>query len=87
MKSTHLTVIPLTNYFGTRSRVTARKSEVDRLSRDFAAYLQNDLGIKKGDRVAMMAPNTLVFAVGMFGVIRTGAIQVNVNPLYSPREF
>ena len=61
--------------------------DVDRLSRNFAAYLQNDLGIKKGDRVAMMAPNTLVFAVGMFGVIRTGAIQVNVNPLYSPREL
>ena len=62
-------------------------NEVDRLSRDFAAYLQNDLGIQKGDRVAMMAPNTLVFAVGMFGVIRTGAVQVNVNPLYSPREL
>ena len=61
--------------------------EVGRLSRNFAAYLQNDLGIKKGDRVAMMAPNTLVFAVGMFGVIRTGAVQVNVNPLYSPREL
>ena len=61
--------------------------DVGRLSRNFAAYLQNDLGIKKGDRVAMMAPNTLVFAVGMFGVIRTGAVQVNVNPLYSPREL
>jgi long-chain acyl-CoA synthetase len=35
----------------------------------------------------MMAPNTLVFAVGMFGVIRAGAVQVNVNPLYSPREL
>ncbi len=62
-------------------------AEVDRLSRDFAAYLQNELGVKKGDRVAMMAPNTLVFAVGMFGVIRAGAVQVNVNPLYSPREL
>ena len=61
--------------------------EIGHLSRNFAAYLQNDLGIKKGDRVAMMAPNTLVFAVGMFGVIRTGAVQVNVNPLYSPREL
>jgi long-chain acyl-CoA synthetase len=61
--------------------------EVDRYSRDFAAYLQNQLGLKKGDRVAMMAPNTLVFAVGMFGVIRAGGVQVNVNPLYSPREL
>jgi long-chain acyl-CoA synthetase len=61
--------------------------DVARLSRDFGAYLQNELGVKKGDRVAMMAPNTLAFAVGMFGVIRAGAVQVNVNPLYSPREL
>jgi long-chain acyl-CoA synthetase len=61
--------------------------DVGRLSRDFAAYLQNELGVKKGDRVAMMAPNTLAFAIGMFGVIRVGAVQVNVNPLYSPREL
>ena len=61
--------------------------EVDSLSRDFAAYLQNVLGVKIGDRVAMMAPNTLAFAVGMFGVIRAGGVQVNVNPLYSPREL
>jgi long-chain acyl-CoA synthetase len=61
--------------------------DIDRLSRDFAAYLQHELGISKGDRVAMMAPNTLVFAVGMFGVIRAGGVQVNVNPLYSPSEL
>lgn len=61
--------------------------DLDRLSRDFAAYLQNELNIRKGDRVAMMAPNTLVFAVGMFGVIRAGGVQVNVNPLYSATEL
>ena len=61
--------------------------DIDRLSRDFAAYLQHDLGLRKGDRVAMMAPNTLVFAIGMFGVIRAGGVQVNVNPLYSPTEL
>jgi long-chain acyl-CoA synthetase len=66
---------------------TLSYAEADRLSRDFAAYLQNELGVKKGDRVAMMAPNTLVFAVGMFGVIRAGGVQVNVNPLYSPHEL
>jgi long-chain acyl-CoA synthetase len=69
--------------FGT----TLTYDDVDRLSRDFGAFLQNELGVRKGDRVAMMAPNTLPFAVGMFGVIRAGAIQVNVNPLYSPREL
>ena len=61
--------------------------DVGRLSRDFAAFLQKELGVKKGDRVAMMAPNTLAFAIGMAGVIRAGAVQVNVNPLYSPREL
>jgi long-chain acyl-CoA synthetase len=66
---------------------TLTYSDVDRLSRDFGAYLQKQLGVRKGDRVAMMAPNTLAFAVGMFGVIRAGAVQVNVNPLYSPREL
>ena len=62
-------------------------NQVNRLSRDFGAYLQNELGVKKGDRIAMMAPNSLVFAVGMFGVIRAGGVQVNVNPLYSAREL
>jgi long-chain acyl-CoA synthetase len=66
---------------------TLNYDDVDRLSRDFGAYLQKQLGVRKGDRVAMMAPNTLAFAVGMFGVIRAGAVQVNVNPLYSPREL
>ena len=67
--------------------VSLTYEDVDRLSRDFGAYLQKEVGVKKGDRVAMMAPNTLAFAVGMFGVIRAGAVQVNVNPLYSPREL
>jgi long-chain acyl-CoA synthetase len=61
--------------------------ELDRLTRDLAAWLQTDAGIRKGDRVAMMAPNTLGFVVGMFAIIRAGAVQVNVNPMYSPREL
>ena len=58
-----------------------------RLSRDFSAFLQQELGIAKGDRVAMMAPNTLGFVVGMFGIMRAGGVQVNVNPMYSSREL
>ena len=61
--------------------------DLDRLSRDFGAFLQQELGIAKGDRVAMMAPNTLGFVVGMFGIIRAGGVQVNVNPMYSSREL
>ncbi len=62
-------------------------ADVDRLSRQFAAYLQSKLGVRKGDRVAMMAPNILAFPVAMIGVLRTGAVQVNVNPLYTAREL
>jgi long-chain acyl-CoA synthetase len=62
-------------------------AETDRLSRAFAAYLQHDLGVKKGDRIAVMVPNLLAFPIAMLGIIRAGAIQVNVNPLYTPREL
>jgi long-chain acyl-CoA synthetase len=62
-------------------------NELNRQSRDFAAYLQSSLGIKKGDRVAVMCPNILPFIIAMWGIVRTGAVQVNVNPLYTPREL
>nr|WP_165842100.1 AMP-binding protein [Paraburkholderia unamae] len=61
-------------------------ADVDRLSRDFAAYLQH-AGVKKGDRVAVMLPNLLAFPIALIGIVRAGAVQVNVNPLYTPREL
>ncbi len=60
--------------------------EVDRLSRDFAAYLQG-LGLKRGDRVAIMMPNVLQYPIAVAAVMRAGFIVVNVNPLYTPREL
>ncbi|MBV8909279.1 MAG: AMP-binding protein, partial [Gammaproteobacteria bacterium] len=66
---------------------TLSYADTDRLSRDFAAYLQARLGAKKGDRVAVMLPNIPAFALAMLGIVRTGAVQVNVNPLYTPREL
>jgi len=57
------------------------------LSRNFAAYLQNTLGVKKGDRVALMAPNMMAFPVAMLGILRAGGVQVNVNPMYTAREL
>ena len=62
-------------------------ADVLQLSRDFAAYLQNDIGIKKGDRIAMMSPNIMAFPVGMCGILRAGGVQVNVNPMYTAREL
>jgi len=61
--------------------------ELDRLSRDFAAYLQSKLGLKKGDRVAVMMPNILQYPVAAFGILRAGLIVVSVNPLYTAREL
>ncbi len=66
---------------------TLTYSEVDEKSRAVAAYLQTTLGLKKGDRVAIMVPNILAFPVVMFGILRAGLVQVNVNPLYTPREL
>ncbi len=66
--------------------MTLRYREIDRLSRDFAAFLQG-LGLSKGDRVAIMMPNILQYPVAVFGVLRAGLVVVNVNPLYTPREL
>ena len=61
--------------------------QVAKDSRSFAAYLQNVLGLKKGDRLAIMMPNLLQYPVAVFGALRAGLIVVNVNPLYTPREL
>jgi len=62
-------------------------SELDKLSRDFAAYLQARLGLGKGDRIAIMLPNLLQYPIALFGALRAGLTVVNVNPLYTPREL
>lgn len=60
--------------------------DIDVLSRNFCAYLQS-VGVEKGDRVAVMLPNVVAFPVVMLGIIRAGGVQVNINPLYTPREL
>jgi long-chain acyl-CoA synthetase len=66
--------------------VTLSYRDIDRLSRDFGAYLQG-LGLGKGERVAIMLPNTLQYPVALFGALRAGLTVANVNPLYTPREL
>src|SRR4029077_3692700 len=66
---------------------TLTYADTDRLSRDFAAFLQSRLGVKKGDRIAVMLPNIAAFPLAMLGIVRAGGVQVNVNPLYTPREL
>jgi long-chain acyl-CoA synthetase len=67
--------------------VTLTFSEVDRLSTNFAAYLQVKLGLKKGERIAIQMPNLLQFPVCFIGALKAGLIVVNTNPLYTPREM
>ncbi len=61
--------------------------DVKQLSENFAAYLQNDLSIKKGQRIGLMCPNNLPFVVAMWGGIRAGGVLVNINPLYTSFEL
>lgn len=61
--------------------------ELDSLSQKFASYLQNNLGLKKGDRVALMMPNILQYPIALFGALRAGMVVANVNPLYTDREL
>jgi long-chain acyl-CoA synthetase len=60
--------------------------ELGRKATAFAAYLQS-IGVKPGERVAIMLPNTFQYPVSLFGVLKSGAIVVNVNPLYTVREL
>jgi long-chain acyl-CoA synthetase len=62
-------------------------ADIDRLSRQFAAYLLNDLKLQRGDRVAIMLPNVLQYPVAIFGVLRAGLTVVNTNPMYTAREL
>lgn len=61
--------------------------EVDRYSDYFGAYLQKELGLKKGDRIAIQMPNLLQFPIAFIGALKAGLIVVNTNPLYTPREM
>ena len=61
--------------------------ELDRLSRDFAAYLQKTCGLGKAERVAIMLPNLLQYPVVLFGALRAGLTVVNVNPLFTASEL
>lgn len=66
---------------------TLTYAELDQLSSDFAAYLQHELKLQKGDRVAIMLPNILQYPIAMFGALKAGMVVVNVNPLYTADEL
>jgi long-chain acyl-CoA synthetase len=61
--------------------------ELEKKTRDFAAYLQQALGLQKGDILAIMMPNILQYPIALFGALRAGLVVTNINPLYTPREI
>jgi long-chain acyl-CoA synthetase len=60
--------------------------QLDELSKAFAAWLLHE-GFQKGDRIAIMLPNTLQYPVALFGALRAGLTVVNTNPLYTVPEL
>jgi len=66
---------------------TLTYSGVNRLARDFAAWLSSLQDLERGSRIALMLPNVLQYPVAFFGALRAGMIVVNVNPLYTAREL
>jgi len=60
--------------------------QIDKLSKDFGAYLQSR-GLEKGDKIALMMPNLLQYPIALLGALRAGLVVVNTNPLYTPREM
>ncbi|GGC93308.1 long-chain-fatty-acid--CoA ligase [Thalassobacillus devorans] len=60
--------------------------EVFEETKKFAAYLQN-LGLEKGDRIAIMLPNSPQSVIAYYGALMAGGIVVQTNPLYMEREL
>ncbi|WP_160061373.1 AMP-binding protein [Psychromonas sp. L1A2] len=61
--------------------------ELESQSRDIATYLQQTSQLSKGDRVAVMMPNLLQYPIILLGILRSGLVAVNVNPLYTASEL
>ncbi len=79
------------NYANQEAFVNMGKSltykQVDELSNNFAAYLQQQCGLKKGDTLAIQMPNCLQYPVVLIGGLKAGLKIVNTNPLYTAREM
>jgi len=62
-------------------------AELEQQAKAFAAYVQQEFGLKKGDKFAIMVPNCLQYPIALFGALLAGLTVVNVNPLYTAREL
>lgn len=61
--------------------------QLERMASRFASYLEHEVGLKKGDRLAIMLPNIMQFPIAFYGAQKLGVVCVNTNPLYTPREM
>lgn len=66
---------------------TLSYGEVDQISRRIASYLQKELGLKAGDRIAIQLPNLIQYPAIALAAWHVGLVVVNTNPMYSPREL
>ena len=66
---------------------TISYKEVEKLTSQLGAYLNNELGLEKGAKVAVMMPNLLQNPIAIFSILRAGLVVVNTNPLYKAREL
>jgi long-chain acyl-CoA synthetase len=71
-----------THFLGAELTFLDLKRRSDALAASLAA-----LGIGKSDRVAIMLPNCPQYLIAAFAILRLGAVIVNINPSYTPREF
>lgn len=62
-------------------------AEINALSDKFAHFLQYDLGLIKGDRLAIQLPNMTQYFIVTYGALKAGVVVVNCNPMYTPREM
>lgn len=62
-------------------------SELDTYSTHFASYLQNELKLVKGDKIAIQLPNILQNPIAIHGALKAGLVVVNTNPLYTESEM
>lgn len=71
----------------TNMGTTLTYHDLDVLVGNFASFLQHELQLKKGDRIAIQMPNLLQFPIALFAALRLGLVVVNTNPLYTAHEM
>jgi len=62
-------------------------TDMGRFAEALAAYMQTEMGIVKGSKIALMSPNCLAHPVSTLAILKCGAVQVSINPMYTPDEL